>query len=809
MAGTVRDERGAPIPGAVCTLNGPALPAQGLTVTTGEKGEFQFPGLVPGTYALTCAAVGRQPVAQQGIEVTESPLPPIDVELPPEIIVREKVEVREKAPPVAQQSSAPPASLGSQTLLTLPLTQQKFKAALPLVPGVIRTPDGKINIKGSVETQGMLLVDSAEAVDPVTGSFSIEVPIDAVESLQVYKSTYRAEFGRFSGGLTTIETKAPASKWKFELNDFLPTLRARGGHIVGIADNRPRLNFTGPLWTNKLNFSESFTYDVVKQPVRGLAWPHNETKTQGFVSFTDLQYFFSPQHFLTVNTNVFPLRQQFADISSLVPQSASSDYAQRGFSAGFLDRYLFKSGGLLTTLFRYTDFSSDAHGQGSDPMQVTPDGWQGNFFNAWSRFSKQEEVLQTYELPAKTWGGRHQLKVGGNMINRSYHGVSRSHPVLLLRADGTLAERIDFVGPGILSIDDTEFSGFFQDHWALSDQLALDAGVRYAGQTIGDRAAFAPRMGWVYSPGSGGKTILRSGIGIFFDRLPLLAGDFTHNPTREVSFFDGQGLPLGFPVDFRNVYVRVDDKKRRIIPNGRSLSSTPQNLTWNVELDRELRPHILLRLNYLASHTYNMFIVDPSRVTNQNSILLLTNTGGSRYHEFESTLRLRPSERADVNVSYVHSMARGDLNSLSQVYVPFEQPVIRPNFFGELASNVPHRLISWARFRIPWEVTASPIIDVHSAFPFSAVDTLQNYVGQPNSRRFPTFFALDLQLTKDFRLPLVPWLKNHKLRGGFRIFNLTNHSNPRDVFNNVASPFFGHFVGFQHRIYDASFDIVY
>ncbi len=809
ITGNVHDDHGSPIDGAVCTLAGRGLSDRGITVTTGEQGEFQFPGLVPGTYDLTCVAVGREPVVRKGLELSEAQNLALDVVLPPEIIVRESVEVREKAPPITQQSTAPPATLGSQVLKSLPLTEQKFKAALPLVPGVVRTPDGKINIKGSVENQGILLVDSAESVDPVTGSFSIEVPIDAVESLEVYKSAYRAEYGRFSGGLTTIETKPPSTQWKFELNDFLPTLRARGGHIVGIADNRPRMNFTGPLWPNKLNFSESFTYDVINQPVRGLAWPHNETKTQGFNSFTELQYFFSPQHLLTANTNVFPTRQQFAGISSLIPQSASSDYGQRGFSSGFLDHYLFNSGGILTTLFRYTDFSSNAHGQGPEPMLVTPDGWGGNFFNTWRRTSHQEEAFQTFQFPAKHWRGKHELKLGGDLINRSYHGTTQSQPVLLLRPDGTLGERIDFKGAGQLAVKDTELSGFIQDHWAVNDQFAMDLGVRYSGQTIGDHAAVAPRGGVVYSPGSSGKTVLRSGVGMFFDRLPLLAGDYTSNLTRAVSLFDPDGVPLGAPVAFRNVYVKVDDKKRRIIPNGRGLSSTPQNVTWNAELDRVLRPHVVLRLSYLASRSYNIFIIDPSRATDLDPILLLTNTGVSRYHEFESTLRVRPGARADFNFSYVESMARGDLNTLSSVFVPFEQPVIRPNFFASLASNVPHRFISWARFSLPWQLTASPILDVHSGFPYSSVDVLQNYVGSPNSQRFPTFFAVDFQLTKDFHLPLIPWLKKHKLRAGFRIYNLTNHSNPRDVFNNVASPFFGHFVGFQHRIYDASFDIVY
>jgi hypothetical protein len=809
LKGEVVTEKGAAIAEAVCTLSGQFLPDRGIPVTTGEQGEFKFPSLLPGTYDLTCAAVGHEPLAKKGLEVTEAPPPFVQVVLPDEVIIREKVEVREQAPIISQQSSAPPAKLTSQQLNSLPLVQQKFLAALPLLPGVIRTPDGKINVKGTPENQGMLLVDLAETIDPVTGSFAIEVPIDAVESVEVHKNAYQAEFGRFSGGLTSVQTKAPSSQWHIEFNDFLPSLRIKAGHIAGIEDDSPRVSFTGPLWANKLNFSESVTYDFNRQVVRGLPWPHNEIHKQGVNSYTNLQYIFSPHHLLTLNVNVFPQRRQFANINSLVPQSASSDYGQRGFSLSATDRYLLASGSVLTTLVKTTNFDSYAHGQGPEEMIITPNGWDGNFFNAWTRNSNQQEVLQSLQLPRKEWWGRHDLKFGGNFVHRAFDAVSRSHPVLLRRADGSLAEQIDFLGPGSLSSEDTEMGVFAQDHWAFNDQVALDLGLRYSGQTMGEPAAFAPRLGLVYSPFKGGKTIFRGGVGIFYDRLPLLAGDFTHNPQRAITLFDAAGTPLGPPLILRDAYEKFDKEQGIIIPSGHHLDSTPYNLTWNLEANREIRPNVVLRLSYLSSRTYNVFVIDPQPLRLKDPVLLLTNTGGSRYHEFESTLRVRASKRADWNISYVRSLARGNLNTLSYVSVPFEQPVIRPNFFADLPANIPHRLVTWGRFRVPWKITASPVLDIHTGFPYSAVNELQDYVGAPNSLRFPRFVSLDLQLSKDFHLPLMGWLKKHSFRGALRIFNITNHTNPRDVFSNVASPYYGNFLGFQHRLYDVSLDIVY
>jgi hypothetical protein len=189
--------------------------------------------------------------------------------------------------------------------------------------------------------------------------------------------------------------------------------------------------------------------------------------------------------------------------------------------------------------------------------------------------------------------------------------------------------------------------------------------------------------------------------------------------------------------------------------------------------------------------------------------MLLTPHGDSRYDEFESTVHFRLTRVTDWNVSYVYSRARGDLNTLAQVFVPFESPVIPPDAYSNLGSDVPNRLVSWGKFKTHlWGIESGPVVDYHSGFPYAPVDVDQNYVGVPNTSRFPHFFSLDMKLSKEFHLPL-PWLKKHLMRGSLTIFNVSNHSNPRDVFANVSSPYFGHFVGDQHRFLDSSLDVLY
>jgi hypothetical protein len=224
-----------------------------------------------------------------------------------------------------------------------------------------------------------------------------------------------------------------------------------------------------------------------------------------------------------------------------------------------------------------------------------------------------------------------------------------------------------------------------------------------------------------------------------------------------------------------------------------------------------LRNDLKVKVAYLDSHTTYLFDVQPfTAAPGAESFMGLTNTGSSHYRELEAAGHYTLREHDQVNVSYIWSRARGDLNSLSNIAIPFAAPVIRPNVYGILPSDIPHRVIAWGIFAMPWKMTFSPLADVHSGYPYSAVDVGQQYVGAPNSNRFDKFFSLDLKLYREFK---VPFLGNrsgkvHHMRLGVYTLNVTNHQNFIAVYNNIASPNFGRFAGFIYRHEGAIIDFV-
>jgi hypothetical protein len=778
------------------TANAPGLPPE--TAYSNENGEYEFHDIPAGPYTLDATVEGFKPFTREititaGQTLTEA----IQMQLQE---LREKVEVRESAPIVSTQGTTPATqTLETKELLTIPVVRQEFKQELPITPGVLQVQSGKLFIKGVPESQSMLLLDSAQAVDPVTGTYSIDVPIDAIQSLDVFKAPFGAQYGGFVGGMTSIEMKAPPDQWHLTMHDLNPSLRGKQGHLIGFAKSTPRIRFGGPLWKDKINFAESFLYEMRKPDVRGLAWPNDSTKIQGYNSITHFQFLLSQQHFASLTVNLFPRRYQWVDLNALIPRPATADTGQKGYSIDGSDTYQFKSGSILHTLFKLTRMQSYAHGHGPEDMLLTPTGIGGNYFNTWARNGHQEEGQTVLSLPARQWAGSHEASFGANVIHRDYTGVSQSHPVQILRSDGSSAERIDFSGSGNLSANDTSGAGFAQDHWIINNRLAATLGLRYFGATNGNAVNFAPRLGVVYALDQGARTVLQGGVGMFYDRTPLLAADFSDNPMRTVTPLDLTGSPQGPPVTFRNECASISSGGPQLLPDCSDLGSTPRNLTWRAQLTRHFSQKLTAKFSTLYSHTTRLFVIDPVSEPDGSGTMLLSNRGSSRYHEYEFTVDYRAGEDANLSMSYVRSSTQGNLNTTDNIFVPLEIPVIRPDVYASLPSDVPNRLTGFGLFKLPWDLTLSPSVDLHSGFPFSNIDELHNYEGEPNGQRYPIFFSLNWRLYKDFPLPFHIH-RGHTFRFGIYSINTTSRHNPTAVYNNITSPMFGQFAGFGKRI---------
>jgi hypothetical protein len=57
--------------------------------------------------------------------------------------------------------------------------------------------------------------------------------------MSLCQTPFLAEFGRFTAGLVSVETRRGGDKWKWELNDPFPEFRIRGWDLRGLRNAMP------------------------------------------------------------------------------------------------------------------------------------------------------------------------------------------------------------------------------------------------------------------------------------------------------------------------------------------------------------------------------------------------------------------------------------------------------------------------------------------------------------------------------------------------------------------------------------------
>ena len=174
---------------------------------------------------------------------------------------------------------------------------------------------------------------------------------------------------------------------------------------------------------------------------------------------------------------------------------------------------------------------------------------------------------------------------------------------------------------------------------------------------------------------------------------------------------------------------------------------------------------------------------------------------------FRSPRATRFAGTDELNASYVRSRAIGDLNDFNSYYANFENPIIRRNERSFLPFDAPNRFVFWGNFSVKYGITVAPVLEIRNGFPLSVIDEDRNFVGPRNrAGRFPNFASLDLQVLKSISAP-GRFSEKYRFRVGVKVFNLTNHFNPRDFQGNLASDEFGGFYNAVGRKFGMKFVI--
>src|SRR5581483_3110390 len=204
--------------------------------------------------------------------------------------------------------------------------------------------------------------------------------------------------------------------------------------------------------------------------------------------------------------------------------------------------------------------------------------------------------------------------------------------------------------------DQIGFYWFANDNWKIRRNLTLNLGVRYEYTTVpfterlqtlnaianvpgvltfGEphypKDAFAPRLGFAYTPGSDQKTVVRGGISmgydVLYDNIGILSLPPEFGSTIDVNvnnntpnFLANGGIPPGGSglTTFTNAADAIANTSNHVVEN----IKLPTAIEWTLGVQRSFGNAYTMEVRYVGTHSYHL---DVQQQINRQAIVTPSN----------------------------------------------------------------------------------------------------------------------------------------------------------------------------------------
>ncbi len=221
LRGAVKDAQGV-IPGATVTLINEATNVSRETVSN-ESGEYSFPAVDPGNYAVKAAVQGFKTFERRDIRIATQTFVTLDIVL--EVgALEETITVTADAPLIETSNASHADVLDAKTLETLPSVGRNIFLMAVTVPTVQSSGDthwNRMQDQSGASTLSMggggvrannYLLDGFPVTDLQNRS-STNPSAEMVEDVRVQVHTYDAEMGRTGGGVLNTTAKSGSNQF--------------------------------------------------------------------------------------------------------------------------------------------------------------------------------------------------------------------------------------------------------------------------------------------------------------------------------------------------------------------------------------------------------------------------------------------------------------------------------------------------------------------------------------------------------------------------------------------------------------------
>ena len=303
LIGSVKDEQGAVLPGALVRVASSTLIGGPASVTTNERGQLRFPILPPGTYELDVALSGFALYHEADIRIGAG------ATIERTVVLRvggiaESVVVQGTGSRIEARSSGVESRFGAEYLRAVPTRRFSMFDSIRAAPGVSPTSpsSGTVNTVsafGSGGNENLFLIDGTNFTCPCAGVSRAEPSVDIIQEVQVQSVGVSAEYGNIQGTVFNVVTRQGSNRFLADgsvygqssgLTAQPVVLPVAGGHATSAYErNRDfTTNGGGPVRRDRLWFFAGYQYlrDYDSQPGTDPQFPRTYEQNKIFAKLT-------------------------------------------------------------------------------------------------------------------------------------------------------------------------------------------------------------------------------------------------------------------------------------------------------------------------------------------------------------------------------------------------------------------------------------------------------------------------------------------------------------------------------------------
>ncbi|HET9704183.1 MAG TPA: TonB-dependent receptor [Vicinamibacterales bacterium] len=249
IAGTVKDEQQATIPGANVTVRHAASGLERFTVTD-SNGSFELGNLPLGTYDVTVALAGFNTDTQR-VEVSNSRSVRIEAALSVGSFT-DTVQVVPTQSAIDEVSSGTRHAVSVTRIEHMPVavSSRGIEAVLVAFPGFSQNANGAIHPRGA-HNQMTFMIDGLAISDQLTGAFANSLDVAVVQTAELLTGNIPAEFGSKVSGVAVLNSRSGRGTGR----SLTGTLSVAGGGFntaqgaVQLGGERGRVGYFGSVTT--------------------------------------------------------------------------------------------------------------------------------------------------------------------------------------------------------------------------------------------------------------------------------------------------------------------------------------------------------------------------------------------------------------------------------------------------------------------------------------------------------------------------------------------------------------------------------